>query len=703
MSFFSQKIRDYFSTKPNPYEKEPELDILVQKGNTLHVILLWLLFFYSLVYTVINYFQNAHTEMLMTAIPMAFVVVEYFLFLRGFKIISKLMNMLQVTTIVGLLSMVHSPENGVLAFYIPILVGTQLTFFGRERIYAHILTVYIFIALLFFLTTDIQFEEKLTGHALKVDIFVNFLGAALATTFEIIFILNVSNKIQERLFEKTHQLNKQNLELTKLSLIATKTKSGVIITDAWGRIEWINEALTKITGFSLEEVKNKKPKEFLQPEGIDHPGFKLLKENLSDKKYVETIVPNRKKDGTIYINQLEINPVFNEKNELINFVSLQRDITEEIRQKEEIIRINDRFNLLSEQAAIGIWVWEVASNKTIWNDILIAQYGAKRSEIEQDFYGFWQSAIHSDDKERVLESSARIYNGEVNVIKDENRIIRKDNGEIRHLQTVTVAERDSLGNLIQLLGTSIDITKEKEMQLAIQNKNTELQHTNAELDRFVYSVSHDLRSPLLSIKGLLALVFDLEHLDPQVDSYLRMAEKSIHRLDDIIKEILEYSRNARLDVQYELSDIGLIVEEIYTDLKFSVDDNFDFRMQLNNIKSIESDRARLHTLLRNLIGNAVKYRKKREGVNSYVEFRLLKNNGHIIFEVEDNGEGIAEKNMEKVFDMFFRASNTSTGTGLGLYICKQIVDKLKGRLELISSQNTGSVFRVILPEHQNKA
>jgi signal transduction histidine kinase len=103
-------------------------------------------------------------------------------------------------------------------------------------------------------------------------------------------------------------------------------------------------------------------------------------------------------------------------------------------------------------------------------------------------------------------------------------------------------------------------------------------------------------------------------------------------------------------------------------------------------------------LLRNLIGNAVKYRQQREGINSFVEFRINKQNGQIIMEIEDNGEGVADKNKEKIFDMFFRASKTSSGTGLGLYICKQIVDKLNGKLELINSQETGSIFRVTLPE-----
>lgn len=730
MSPLFKKLSEIVFRRPSPYRDAPELNILVEKGNKLHVLLLYLLFGYSVVFSFINYLQGSLMEVALSATPCFFVIIEFILYKRGFAILSKLLNMLQVTTIVGLLSMVHSPETGVLAFYIPIMVGTQLTFFGRERIYAHILTVYILAALAFFLTVDIQFFPSLPEERLKVEWFVNFMGATIATVFEILFILSVSNRIQVTLFEKTDELNVHNVELkkaleenekntdliktqleiiqqsqqeqAKLTMIATKAKSGVIITDSWGRIEWVNEAFTQITQYTLPEILGKKPKEFLQPENSNHPGFEQLKERLKNHAYVEVIVPNKKKDGSIYMNQLEINPVFNEKNELINFVSLQKDITEELSQQDEIKRANQRFELISEQASIGMWVWVPDTNKTIWNDILIEQYGAKREDIENNFYQFWQDSILTEDKERAAQNTYILVNGEKEMLKDQYRIVRKDNGEIRVLQTVTIAERNEKGHLIQMLGISQDITKEKELQTSIENKNAELQRANAELDRFVYSVSHDLRSPLLSIKGLLALIFDLERLDPGVENYLRMAEKSIHRLDDIIKEILEYSRNARTDVQYIPTNIGIVVEEIYEDLKYSVEEDFDFRIKHTDNDFILTDRARINTLLRNLIGNAVKYRKKRKDEVSFVEFRIRKENEKVILEVEDNAEGIAEKNKEKIFDMFFRASNTSTGTGLGLYICKQIVDKLSGKLELIHSQETGSLFRVTLQEYQKE-
>ena len=730
MSPFLKKVEKILTPKRDALENTPELDILVAKGNSLHVLLLILLFFYAFAFTIINYVQGNTLDMLLTAIPLPVVIFEYIIYKRGYPILSKVLNMFHVTTIVGLLSMIHSPSNGVLAFYIPILVGTQLTFFGKERIYAHVLTVYILLALIFFLTIDFQFKPSLTGSKLRIDLFVNLFGAALATTFEILFILSVSNRIQEDLFEKSAQLNIRNKELTaalgenqkqtnliseqlkiiqesqedlaKLSMIATKAKSGVIITDAWGRVEWINEAFSKITQFELSEVKGKKPKEFLQPEGVEHPGFDLLRNRLKNQEFVEVVVPNKKKDGSIYMNQLEINPVFNEKNELINFVSLQRDITEELNRRDEVERTNRRFGLIIDQASIGMWVWMPATNEVIWNDVLINQYGAKRSEIEHNLYQFWQDSIYTEDRERNANNSIRLVNGEADLIKDLYRIIRKDTGEVRFVQTVTIAERNKNGELKQLLGISQDVTNEKQLQLSLENKNAELIRINSELDSFVYSVSHDLRSPLLSIKGLLALVFDTPNIEPQVENYLRMAEKSIRRLDDIIKEILEYSRNTRLEVKEEPVDFRLLVEEIYDDTRFIVEKDFCFHLKLEEPVIFISDRSRMQTVMRNLIGNAVKYRR-RQAEPSYVECRILRKDGTIVIEVADNGEGISDKNLARIFDMFFRGSSTGSGTGLGLYISKQIVEKLNGTISIESKYAQGSTFRVTIPDKKRNA
>jgi len=132
------------------------------------------------------------------------------------------------------------------------------------------------------------------------------------------------------------------IELRKLSLIATKTKSGVIITDRFGNIEWINDSFTKTTGYTLDEVKGRKPKEFLQRnDGANDEARQILSQSLAKRETVEVTIVNYNKWGEPYYNQLEITPVFDEDGNHVNFIALQKDITVEMRFQEEMIHKNE--------------------------------------------------------------------------------------------------------------------------------------------------------------------------------------------------------------------------------------------------------------------------------------------------------------------------------------------------------------------------
>ncbi len=568
----------------------PKADILVQKANTLHLLLLLLLFLYSVSYTIINIAIESYLEAWITAIPIPFVLIEYVLFRKGYWLLSKTMNMVQVSTVVGILSLITTPASGILAFYIPILLGTQLTFMGKERRYAHYMTAYILVALAFFLLTDIRLPGKpyATEQELHFDQFLNFFGAALATTFEIIFILSVSNRIQADLFEKSAQLHFQNKELSQ---------------------------------------------------------------------------------------------------------ALQANI----QQNEIITRVNRRFDVITSETGIGIWVWEKQHENLIWNDIMLNQFEGEISMRSTDRSALWRTSLHPDDKPRMKQVLRDLTDGKRQEAKEEIRIIGQKTGTVRILQTLTISELDSQGNLIQLLGSTMDITEQRHLEESITSKNQELEKTNQELDRFVYSVSHDLRSPLLSIKGLLNLMHDLTEPQPQMRELLTMALKSVHRLDDTIKEILEYSRNARLDISSERFDVASMVQDIFDDHAHISQKKMAFHLKLDGDPLVCSDSSRVHTLLRNLIGNAVKYRRTDETA-PYVHVHIHHAAKEMTIRIEDNGEGITEVSQPKIFDMFYRGSNTGTGTGLGLYICKQIVLKLNGSITLASTPGKGSIFTVHFPE-----
>jgi PAS domain S-box-containing protein len=771
----------------------------------------------------------------------------------------------------------------------------------------------------------------------------------------------ISNRI------KSKKLSASELELKKLSLIATKTKNGVIISDHEGKIEWVNESFSKTTGYLLEEVIGKKPKEFLQRNTVDSAVQEKLSTALRNKENIEVQIVNYNKEGNPYYNLLEIIPVFDEKGKHINFISLQKDISSEITFKEKILEINSRYELITEKSKIGIWEWIKQTDYNHWSDILLAQYGTTRDEINGNYFEFWKSAIHPDDKERVLSLTNHLIESTLDRIELEYRIIRANDGTVRYIKNLTIAERNAQGEMLKLIGSSIDITEEleaeqkiiareqkyrgiidnvnlglievdtqhnilfinskfeeitqlkdpsllaisgdpeaflkskkeagllldyhktddqnfevsfiradqKEIHLLIStapvlnqqqqftgyisiylditsirslqlnlektiherdthleriaslkqyyesilghspskiavfnpdlvvtylnealiekdplwknklgwtldlilsnnpaearrinliidkineaiatkslvhfddtrflengaqhftlrtifpyylddqleyiimsgtditelklsqedilNKNSELQKVNTELDNFVYRVSHDLRGPLLSIKGLVSLIFTTPSLDPELTEYITLIESSVIRLDETIQEILEYSKNARLETNLETFDVQNLVQDIFNDIKFSTDEKVKFEIDIVGDVKIYSDKYRINTVLKNIIGNAVKYRKTKQ-TDAIVQFSMRYSPTEIIFELRDNGEGISPKNISKVFNMFYRASSSSMGTGLGLYICKEIITRLNGTIDLESELGVGTLVRIVIPKQLN--
>ena len=239
----------------------------------------------------------------------------------------------------------------------------------------------------------------------------------------------------------------------------------------------------------------------------------------------------------------------------------------------------------------------------------------------------------------------------------------------------------------------------KQLQSFFANRirTEELRKTNSELDSFVYSVSHDLRAPLLSLQGIIELIQDTDGLTDEVREYLAMADTSVHRLDNNIREILEYSRNARLKVTPETFNITELVEDIFSSLKYSTEEAINFITDVQPPGLMSTDKARLKVLLNNIISNSVKYRRK-DDIQPFVKFSMTYANGRYELRIEDNGEGIPEGSREKVFDMFYRASTSTAGTGLGLYICREIITKLHGTISLESEVGKGTVVTVVLPE-----
>ncbi len=255
---------------------------------------------------------------------------------------------------------------------------------------------------------------------------------------------------------------------------------------------------------------------------------------------------------------------------------------------------------------------------------------------------------------------------------------------------------DRKGNVVQFIAIESDISERKAIQRALLDRNEELIKTNAELDRFVYSASHDLRAPIASLLGLIE-VARLELDREKLDELMEMQKKSLNRLDRFIKDIVDHSRNTRLGLDSESISFDTLIHSAFEQLQFM--DNVRRIKKIINIRQegeFYSSPTRLDVIFNNLISNAIKYADlKKEQSLIEIDIHCTASEAKII--VRDNGEGIPCDALKKIFDMFFRASAKGTGSGLGLYIVKEAIQKLRGTIIVNSELDRGTEFIVQIP------
>jgi len=233
--------------------------------------------------------------------------------------------------------------------------------------------------------------------------------------------------------------------------------------------------------------------------------------------------------------------------------------------------------------------------------------------------------------------------------------------------------------------------------IQLVQSNNQLKKLNDELDRFVYSTSHDLRAPLLSVLGLLKLAEGNVN-ENEMNRYHRMMESRLSSLDKFIKDITDYSRNNRLQIVNENVNLFSLTNEIWESLQYSADaQDIKFINDLPNNLIVANDGTRLRVVLSNLIANAIRYHDHRKE-NKYIKVYHNITDSSFTLHVEDNGQGIAPELHNKIFDMFYRGNESSQGSGLGLYIVKETLAKLSGTIKLCSTPRQGSTFSFSVPK-----
>lgn len=289
-----------------------------------------------------------------------------------------------------------------------------------------------------------------------------------------------------------------------------------------------------------------------------------------------------------------------------------------------------------------------------------------------------------------VSSKLGFYSGEA--------IFKLRNGNIFPVLLNVVCHKNKYGDVNQYSMIARDITYLKDYQQKITHQNVQLQKANGELDRFVYSISHDLRAPLISVVGVLEIIEnEFYPEDTNFHFYLSMLRSGLMRTDDSIKNILEYSKNVSETVKVSPVLMGTIIEKVKEEFcELIAQNNIEISLELDDRIPFYSDSTRIQTLLHNLFDNAIKYQRALEK-NKKVTIKFKSEIHQATLSVIDNGIGMQAGPDDKIFEMFYRGTNLSSGSGLGLYIVKQIADLLEAEIVVSTVYGEKTEFKIVFP------
>lgn len=397
--------------------------------------------------------------------------------------------------------------------------------------------------------------------------------------------------------------------------------------------------------------------------------------------------------GTQKFYEVTFHPILRDDNQTDGATIFIKDITDR-KMVEDTIRENQKMLVsINRNIKEGIYRSTPKEGLIYVNKAFVEMFGY---DSKEEMYALESTSLYAD--------STR-YQELVNLLTEKHEFnnvevlyVRKD-GSHFYGMTSSLIWKDEDGNMYYD-GAIRDMTEIIETEHQLREQNEELRKVNAELDRFVYSTSHDLRAPLMSISGLISISRMVDDKEKQF-YYYDLMEQSITKLDNFIKDIINFSRNARTEVDLKEVDMRELIRQCQEDLQFATQyDHIRFQIEVEAQGTIYSDEKRLSIVIKNLLANAARYHDL-EKEDPYILIRVIKKGDAFQIIVKDNGQGIKPKLIGKIFDMFYRASNQSKGTGLGLYIAKEAIEKLKGKIWVESEYGEGSTFYVEIPQKPN--
>lgn len=478
--------------------------------------------------------------------------------------------------------------------------------------------------------------------------------------------------------------------MRQLAAIVESSNDAIIGKTLEGIITSWNAGAQRLFGYSPEEAIGRHMDILLPDNRSDEIRHFLEKIKRGERlEHIETV--RKTKDGRLIDVLLTVSPIKDSDGRVIGASAISHDITERKRTEEKLRHLSRAI----EQSPSTVAITDLEGNLQYVNPKFVQVTGYVPEEV-------------LGKNPRVLKSgeiSSAGYKELWDVICDGGEWRgefhnKRKNGELYWEFASISPIRNAEGKITHYIKVAEDITDRKNAEEQLRHTSEKLAESNRELEQFAYVASHDLQEPLRKISAFSKLLTekDISGLDEESRDYLERMQNAAARMRLLIEDLLQYSRVATQQRVLEEIALNRLVAAVLSDLEMRIRDS-NAEVVVGDLPVIHGDRTRLHQLFQNVIGNALKYRRKDVPVRVLIQSRILNDRFYEIT-VEDNGIGFEEKYSERIFHPFQRLHTRDEyeGSGIGLAICKKIMDQLGGQISARSEAGKGSVFILKLPK-----
>jgi len=389
--------------------------------------------------------------------------------------------------------------------------------------------------------------------------------------------------------------------------------------------------------------------------------------------------------------------------QMTNFLSI---LLESKLAQENIWLSNQRYDLISRATNDIIWEWDVEKGLLVKANTGLSDFFGVEIGKEQILFNAWKQLLHPDDYNRVIKKRNDSLRNKSNQYWEDEFRMQGHSGKYNYFYHKAFIVRNTDGQPIRLFGATQNITRRKEDEALLLELNKQLKQradelaaSNVELERFAYVASHDMQEPLRMITSFLQLFRKKyqEKIDDTAEQYLHFVMDGADRMKRLITDLLEYSRIGSNKGVAESIDINQLMKEVQEVFVNRIAE-CEATIVCKDLPVIMGNKTQLFQLFQNLVGNALKYIGKEKPI---VIVSGQEEDNHFLFSVQDNGIGIKPMFFDKIFVLFQRLHHKHqySGTGIGLSVCKKIVEKHGGKIWVTSEPDKGSTFYFTISKH----